>query len=105
MRVLLDECVHRRLADELTGHAVTTVQEMGWSGIKNGRLLSLAVERFDALLTVDKKLPLQQHLKSFAIAVIVVQCRSNDIGELRKAAPAILHALPTAPQRTATFVG
>jgi hypothetical protein len=34
----------------LSGHAVSTVQEMGWSGVKNGRLLALAQQhRFEVL--------------------------------------------------------
>jgi predicted nuclease of predicted toxin-antitoxin system len=43
MRILLDECLPRRLRRELPGHDVRTVPEMGWSGKKNGALLSLMV--------------------------------------------------------------
>lgn len=39
MRLLLDECVPRRLKRELPGHDVTTVSEAGWAGVKNGELL------------------------------------------------------------------
>ena len=41
MRILLDECVPRRLRGELPGHDVQTVPELGWSGKKNGELLAL----------------------------------------------------------------
>ena len=34
MRVLLDECLPRRLGRELTGHAVTTVPQAGWAGAR-----------------------------------------------------------------------
>ena len=53
MRLLLDECVPKRLQLELRGHDTKTVQDMGWAGIKNGALLQLADGQFDALLTVD----------------------------------------------------
>ncbi len=53
MRVLLDECVDRRLAREITGHEVRTVPEMAWATIKNGELLALAMGQFDAFVTVD----------------------------------------------------
>jgi hypothetical protein len=53
MRVLLDECVPKRLRTELTAHAVT-VAEMGWSGIKNGQLLPRAAAEFDCFLTIDR---------------------------------------------------
>jgi Domain of unknown function (DUF5615) len=56
MRVLLDECVPRKLKRELANHEVQTVTEHGWSGIKNGDLLKLAEAEFDIFLTVDQNL-------------------------------------------------
>jgi hypothetical protein len=41
MRRLLDECVPRRLKNELAGHDVHHVVEMGWSSKRNGELLTL----------------------------------------------------------------
>jgi hypothetical protein len=34
VKVLLDECIYRRLAKALKGHAVRTVPQMGWATIK-----------------------------------------------------------------------
>jgi hypothetical protein len=56
VRVLLDECVDWRLSRALTGHEVKSARQMGWSAIKNGELLELASERFDAFVTVDRNL-------------------------------------------------
>jgi hypothetical protein len=42
MRVLLDECLPRKLKNDLAGHDVRTVPDMGWAGKKNGELLQLA---------------------------------------------------------------
>src|SRR4030088_3384344 len=56
MRVLLDECVPKRVRRELPGHAVKTVEEMGWPGVKNGELLWRGAANFDCLLTVDRTL-------------------------------------------------
>lgn len=53
MRILLDECIDRKLAREFVSHEIVTVPQMGWSGIKNGQLLSLAETEFDVFLTVD----------------------------------------------------
>jgi hypothetical protein len=47
VKILLDECVDRRLARNLVGHAVTTVPRKDWAGIKNGELLALAEKEFD----------------------------------------------------------
>jgi hypothetical protein len=38
MRILLDECVPRRLKRSFLNHSVTTMPEAGWSGISNGAL-------------------------------------------------------------------
>ena len=64
MRVLLDECVPRKLKAELADHEVITVTENGWSGFKNGALLAIAALEFDIFLTVDQNLTFQQNLKS-----------------------------------------
>ena len=54
VRVLLDECVPKKLRRDLVGHDVRTVTEMGWSGTRNGRLLRQAETQFDVFLTVDQ---------------------------------------------------
>jgi hypothetical protein len=56
VKILLDECVDRRLSRGLVGHSVTTVPRKGWSGIKNGELLALAEKEFDIFVTVDRKI-------------------------------------------------
>jgi len=38
MKILLDECLPRRLKNYLPGYPVATVSEMGWKGLKNGKL-------------------------------------------------------------------
>jgi predicted nuclease of predicted toxin-antitoxin system len=53
MRLLIDECLPRALKRFFIGHECRTVQEMGWSGKKNGDLLSLAEAEFDVLATID----------------------------------------------------
>jgi hypothetical protein len=50
VKVLLDECVDRRLGHDLVGHIVTTVPRKGWAGIKNGDLLALAEKEFDVFV-------------------------------------------------------
>lgn len=59
MKLLLDECIDRRLAKDLEGHEVKTVPQMGWAGIKNGALLTLAENEFDVFITVDRNLSFQ----------------------------------------------
>jgi predicted nuclease of predicted toxin-antitoxin system len=92
MRVLLDECVPRRLRRDLPGHDVVTVVEMGWSGVKNGELLALAAAEFECFLTVDANIESQQHLASLPIAILLVRAVGNDPATLSKLAPAISEA-------------
>jgi hypothetical protein len=42
VKLLLDECIDRRLAQEIKGHEVVTVPQAGWAGLENGDLLRLA---------------------------------------------------------------
>jgi predicted nuclease of predicted toxin-antitoxin system len=93
MRVLLDECVPKRLRGELTGHKVLTVVEMGWSGVTNGKLLALAAAQFDCFLTVDANIEKQQHLPALPIAILLVRAVSNDLQTLQALAPEIRNAL------------
>jgi predicted nuclease of predicted toxin-antitoxin system len=46
MRVLLDENLPHALKRLLPGHTVGTVQEQGWAGIENGKLLAVAEPLF-----------------------------------------------------------
>lgn len=105
MRVLLDECLPRRLKRELVGHDARTVPEMGWAGKRNGELLALAVGNFEMFLTIDRNLSSQQDLSSFDIAFVVVVARSNTFEDLRPLAPRILEVLGTARRGAVTLVG
>ena len=93
MRVLLDECLDWRLSRDLVGHEVRTARQMGWSTIKNGDLLSLAVQQFDVFVTVDRNMAFQQNLATLSIAVIVLRAWTNRLADLRPLVPQLLAAL------------
>jgi hypothetical protein len=105
VKVLLDECVDRRLATDITGHDVKTVPDAGWAGLTNGELLGRAQHEFDALVTVDRNLPFQQDLSRFSIAVLVLRAPSNRVADLRGLIPQLLTALPAAQRGQVTWVG
>ena len=95
MRVLLDECVPRRLRRELPGHEVLTVTERGWSGVKNGKLLAMAELEFDVFLTVDQNLKYQQNLKALRISIILLAARNNRLSTLLPLLPDVCAQLET----------
>jgi predicted nuclease of predicted toxin-antitoxin system len=104
VRVLLDECLPRRLKRELVGHDARTAPEMGWTSKRNGELLALAAAAFDVFLTADRNLSYQQDVSAFKIAVIVLVAQSNRIDDLRPLAPRVLEVLTTAKRGAATIV-
>jgi hypothetical protein len=104
VRVLLDECVDWRLARDIVGHDVKTARQMGWTAIKNGALLSLASEHFDVFVTVDRNLSFQQNLDIFAIAVVVLQARTNRLADLRILVPNLLAAIESAAPGVPKFI-
>ena len=96
MKVLLDECVTRKLKSRLPGHEVFTVTDMGWNGLKNGLLMSAAIgEGFDVLLTIDKNLELQQNFKKHNIIVTVFDVSQNNVKLYEPLLPSFEAQLPT----------
>lgn len=104
MRVLVDECVDRRFATQLTGHEAITVPEKGWGGISNGELLRLAEKEFDVFLTVDRNLAFQQPLPQLDIAVVVIRARSNRLRDLLPLVSRVLEVLRAAKRGQVTWV-
>lgn len=105
MKLLLDECLNWQLGLELPGHTFDSVQSRDWSGIKNGRLLALAEQEYDAFITIDQSLSYQQSIHRFNIALIVLRAPSNRLVHLKPLAPAILRALSDIKPRQAIFIG
>ena len=104
MSLLLDESVPVKLRRSLPGHEVRTVVEMGWSGVKNAKLLALAAQAFDAFVTVDKNLPYQQNLANLPVAVLVLDGLSNELHALLPLLPGLEQALASLAPRTYVLV-
>lgn len=88
-RVLFDENLPRLLAREFADFEVRTVPEVGWAGIKNGKLLRLAEAEFDVFLTADKNLSYQQPLISCLRIAIDPLPRAHQGG------PSSMHDVPS----------
>lgn len=73
MRLLLDESTPVGVRDQLPGHTVQTVPEIGLAGIGNGDLLNAAEKAgFDVLVTGDKNLISQNNMVGRKIALVVL---------------------------------
>ena len=94
MKLLLDECTPKRLRNDFLGHEVQTVDEVGLKGVVNGELLRAAVARqFDVLITVDRRIPFQQDLSQFKLAVIILVSRPCRYSQLKTLLPQALLTL------------
>ena len=87
MRVLLDECVPKRLRSELASHAVRTVA------------------KFDCFLTVDRNLQFQQNVDALPLSVLVIRARDNRIATLRLIMPMVRDALVSLAANELKVVG
>ena len=81
MNILPDECTPRVVKKRLPKLNIQTVQEMGWSGLKNGELLAAAEGQFDVFVTTDKNLRHQQNLKGRKLAVLLLPSNQVPIVE------------------------
>ena len=104
LKVLLDECIDRRLAKEITGCYVKTVPQMGWAGITNGMLLNKAQNNFDIFLTNDQNLSSQQNLTKYDIAVVVLCPPSNRFADLQKTLKKAMKKFNAFKSGYATFI-
>jgi predicted nuclease of predicted toxin-antitoxin system len=91
MLVLLDEQLPRHLAREIGGHNVSTVQQRGWAGLKNGELLHVAADAgFEVLVTADRNLQFQQNLSQSRLGIILLIAPSNALEDILPLVPNLL---------------
>jgi predicted nuclease of predicted toxin-antitoxin system len=103
-RVLFDEDMPRQLRRDLPGFAIRTVQEEGWSSVKNGELLRRASQSFDVLVTADQRLPYQQHIAGFTIGVVVIVAVDTRLPHLRTLTDALRAAIAEVAPGTVVVV-
>lgn len=105
MKILLDECVTKRLKKYLDTFDVFTVRELNLGGTKNGKLMSFCVENsFDILLTIDKNLMYQQNLEKYPVTIVVLNCQTSKIEELVTFLPTFKSQLNTFKKHKAYIV-
>ncbi len=69
---------------------------MGWSGVKNGRLIALAEQnQFDVLLTGDRNLMFEQNTAQLGIAVVILEAEGTQLHQTLPLMPKVLQVLPT----------
>ena len=105
MKILLDECVTKRLKKYLEEFEVFTIRELGLSGIINGKLMTYCVEnQFDILLTIDKNLMHQQNLDKYPVTIVVLNCFTSKIEELITFLPSFKSQVETLQKQKAYII-
>jgi predicted nuclease of predicted toxin-antitoxin system len=105
VRVLLDENLPHDLAELLSGHAVSTVQGLGWAGTKNGALLTRAEGEFAVFVTMDRNIEYQHNLAALSFGIVIIGASSNRIADLLPVLPELLQAIDTVQPGEARRVG
>lgn len=93
MKILIDECLPRKLKNALPNHDVQTVPEAGWAGKKNGELLNLMADVYDVFITVDSNMQYQQNLADMSVGFILLSAKNNKLETLLALMPDVEQAL------------
>lgn len=104
MRVLVDECLPKKLKFEIDAEFVQTVPEAGWASKQNGELLRLAELSFDVLITNDQNIEHQQPIENFNLAFVVLVAPTNDIADLLPLMPAANEILKSIKPGTIEYI-
>jgi hypothetical protein len=102
VKILLDENLPRPLRQFFPADELTTVQEAGWAGCKNGDLLAKAEGKYDVFVIADKNLRYQQNLTDRQLAI--VELPTNRWPVLKQMASRIAATVKSAQPGTYTVV-
>jgi hypothetical protein len=93
VRIILDECLPRRLPRDLQSHQTTTVPRQGWSGFTNGALLHRIEGEFDVFITMDSNIVHQQNMTGLRVNMVVLHAPNSRYETLQPLVPHVLAAL------------
>lgn len=103
MKILLDNCVHRKVAALLPGHEVLHASRVGMAALSNGALMMAAASAgFEVLMTVDQKIRHEHRLDRLPIAVCELDTRDSRLPAITLMSPHFEKAL--ASTRSHRFV-
>lgn len=94
LRILLDNNVSPKLANDLPGFWVKHVRDLGWTALLNGAPVRAASIDFDVLVTADKNMPFQTPLTKVDLAVAILDCKTNRLADLQPLMPVLIRELP-----------
>lgn len=82
MRILLDENVRKAFADSLSGHEVDHVEDVGLKSVRNGKLLQVAREAYDAFVTLDRGILFEHNHAGHNLIIAVLRTPDSTLESL-----------------------
>jgi predicted nuclease of predicted toxin-antitoxin system len=104
VRIFIDECIDWRLTRCFGEIETKTARQMGWSELKNGKLLREAAKQFDVFVTVDRSIEFQNNLSQIPIAVVILVAQSNLLQSLAALVPKVIEKIPDLAVGTVTRI-
>ena len=105
MKVILDECLPRRILRDLSDHSATTVPRQGWAGITNGVLLERVEPEFDVFITMDSNIMHQQNMDELKVCLVVLHGTNSNYETLQPLVPEIRLAVDHAKSGSIIHIG
>jgi predicted nuclease of predicted toxin-antitoxin system len=105
MKILLDECLPRRMLRDLSDFSATTVPRQGWAGTNDVELIRLAEDEFDVFITIDSNLAFQQNLRGLDLCIVVLCAVNSRYETLQPLIPELLDAIEKARPGNVITVG
>ena len=83
MKIIIDECLPKRLTRIFSEHDVWTVPQIGLAGIEDGILLDeLNMRDIDLFVTMDGNIEFQQQFINRKFSTLIIQSVSNRLNDL-----------------------
>ncbi len=94
MKIIVDECLPRRLCKLLPFEQVWTVPQIGLAGLKDTELLSALDEKgINVFITIDGNIEYQQQFTNRGFGTVVIRAASNRFEDLQPLASLLTDAV------------
>ncbi len=95
MKIIIDECLPKRLTKIFSDHDAWTVPQVGLAGYKDTELLEALDEKeIDIFITIDGNIEYQQLFSHRNFGTIIIRSVSNRFSDLEHFKDELIDALP-----------
>jgi len=114
MKIVVDECLPKRLIHVFSEHEAWTVPQIGLAGTKDSKLLDeLDTRRIDVFITIDGNIEYQQKFSNRTFGTVIIRSVTNRYDSLLHLEKELLEAvkainagnimhIPTTPRKDKT---